>query len=49
VGFLARVERSPRFITVDRVALRRSAEQKGDLAIELSAYFRAGSPESHGQ
>jgi Tfp pilus assembly protein PilO len=49
VGFLARVERSPRFITVDRVALRRSAEQRGDLSIELSAYFRAGSPESHGQ
>jgi Tfp pilus assembly protein PilO len=49
VEFLARVERSPRFLTVDRVALRRSAEQRGDLSIELSAYFRAGSPESHGQ
>jgi Tfp pilus assembly protein PilO len=49
VEFLARVERSPRFLTVDRVALRRSAEQRGDLNIELSAYFRAGSQESHGQ
>jgi Tfp pilus assembly protein PilO len=49
VEFLERVERSPRFLTVDRVALRRSAEQRGDLSIELSAYFRAGSQESHGQ
>jgi Tfp pilus assembly protein PilO len=49
VGFLERVERSPRFLTVDRVALRRSAQQKGDLSVELSAYFRAGPEESHGR
>jgi Tfp pilus assembly protein PilO len=49
VEFLARVERSPRFITVDRVALRRSAEQRGDLSIELSAYFKAAPQASHGR
>jgi Tfp pilus assembly protein PilO len=49
VEFLDRVERSPRFLIVDRVSLRRSTEQRGDLSIELSAYFRPGSQQSHGQ
>lgn len=40
VGFLRGVERSPRFLTVDRVALRADAEQQGALQVELSAYVR---------
>jgi Tfp pilus assembly protein PilO len=49
VEFLGRVEHSPRFLTVDKVALRRSAAQKGDLSVELSAYFRAGAGEDRGR
>jgi len=44
VGFLERVERSPRFLTVDKVSLRESNVKeeaaKGNLSVTLSAYFR---------
>ena len=40
VGFLRGVERQPRFLTVDRVALRADAESGGALQVELSAYLR---------
>jgi Tfp pilus assembly protein PilO len=40
VGFLGEVERSPRFLTVDGIALR--AEQgSGRLQVEISTYLRA--------
>jgi Tfp pilus assembly protein PilO len=38
VGFLRGVERSPRFLTVDGVALR-AAEEGGSLQVELSTYL----------
>ena len=41
VGFLRGVERSPRFLTVDRVSLRADTEQQGALQVELSTYLRA--------
>jgi Tfp pilus assembly protein PilO len=40
VGFLRGVERTPRFLTVDRVSLRADAESGGALQVELSAYLR---------
>ena len=40
VGFLRGVERSKRFLTVDRVALRADAESGGSLQVELSTYLR---------
>jgi Tfp pilus assembly protein PilO len=44
VGFLSSVEKSPRFLTVDKVALReshgREEGSKGALSVALSAYFR---------
>jgi len=40
VGFLRGVERSPRFLTVDRVSLRADAESGGALQVELSTYMR---------
>jgi Tfp pilus assembly protein PilO len=40
VGFLRGVERSPRFLTVDRVALRADTESGGSLQVELSTYLR---------
>jgi Tfp pilus assembly protein PilO len=40
VGFLRSVERSPRFLTVDKVALRADAETGGSLQVELSTYLR---------
>jgi Tfp pilus assembly protein PilO len=40
VGFLRGVERSPRFLTVDRVSLRADAESGGALQVELSTYLR---------
>ncbi len=40
VGFLRGVERSERFLTIDRVALRADAEAGGALQVELSAYLR---------
>lgn len=40
VGFLRTLERSPHFVTVDRVALR-EREPAAELDVELSVYFRA--------
>jgi Tfp pilus assembly protein PilO len=40
VGFLRGVERSPRFLTVDSVALRADPELGGALQVELSTYLR---------
>ena len=40
VGFLREVERSPRFLTVDRVAMRADAGGEATLQVELSAYLR---------
>jgi hypothetical protein len=40
VGFLREVERSPRFLTVDRVAMRADPEGGANLQVELSAYLR---------
>ena len=40
VGFLRGVERTPRFLTVDRVSLRADSESGGALQVELSAYLR---------
>ena len=45
VGFLRGVERSPRFLTVDRVSLHADAEKGGSLQVELSTYLRQ-SPEA---
>jgi len=45
VGFLRGVERSPRFLTIDRVSLRADAESGGALQVELSTYLRQ-SPEA---
>jgi len=40
VGFLRGVERSPRFLTVDRVSLRADAQSGGALQVQLSTYLR---------
>jgi Tfp pilus assembly protein PilO len=40
VGFLRGVERSKRFLTVDKVALRADSETGGSLQVELSTYLR---------
>jgi Tfp pilus assembly protein PilO len=40
VGFLREVERSPRFLTVDRVAMRADPDGSAALQVELSAYLR---------
>ena len=40
VGFLHGVERSKRFLTIDRVSLRADAESGGSLQVELSTYLR---------
>jgi len=40
VGFLRGVERSPRFLTVDRISLRADAESGGALQVQLSTYLR---------
>lgn len=40
VGFLRGVERSPRFLTIDKVSLRADAESGGSLQVELSTYLR---------
>lgn len=39
-SFLGALERSPHFLTVDKVALRQKEGNVADLAIVLSAYFR---------
>jgi len=44
VGFLREVERSPRFLTVDRVSMR-SEETGAALQVVLSMYVRAGEGE----
>lgn len=44
VGFLERVERSPRLLTVDRVSIGRGRGDRPDeanLTVQMSAYFRA--------
>jgi len=45
VGFLDRVERSPRFLTIDRISLTGSATGSPNLRVELSTYLR-GKPQS---
>jgi hypothetical protein len=40
VGFLREVEASPRFLTVDRVAMRADQEGAPTLQVELSTYVR---------
>jgi Tfp pilus assembly protein PilO len=40
VAFLGEVERSPRFLTVDRVAIRGDADGEAALQVELSTYLR---------
>lgn len=40
VGFLREVEVSPRFLTVDRVAMRADRDGGGTLQVELSTYLR---------
>jgi hypothetical protein len=40
VGFLREVERSPRFLTVDRVAMSADHDGATTLQVELSAYLR---------
>ena len=40
VGFLREVEGSPRFLTVDRVAMRADRDGGGTLQVELSTYLR---------
>lgn len=40
VGFLQEVERSPRFLTVDRISLRGDDDGEGTLQIEMSAFMR---------
>lgn len=41
VAFLKKLERSPHFVTVDRLALREK-ESAAELDVELSVYLRAG-------
>lgn len=51
VRFLERVERSPRFLTVDRISIARGLGDRADeanLQVEMSAYFRAGGEASSG-
>jgi Tfp pilus assembly protein PilO len=40
VGFLGAVERSPRFLTVDRISLRGDDEGEAALQVEMSAFMR---------
>jgi len=40
VGFLRGIEGSPRFLTVDRVAMRAEKDRGTSLQVELSAYLR---------
>jgi Tfp pilus assembly protein PilO len=42
VGFLRAVERSPRFLTIDRVGMRADEKTGASLTVELSAYLRGG-------
>jgi Tfp pilus assembly protein PilO len=47
VAFLRRLERSPHFLTVDRVSLR-EREPSAELDVELSVYFRGAAPARKG-
>jgi Tfp pilus assembly protein PilO len=40
VGFLGEVERSDRFLTIDRVSMRATASRGATLQVQLSAYLR---------
>lgn len=40
VGFLSGVERSPRFLTVDRVSLRGDPEEAATLQVQIGTYLR---------
>jgi Tfp pilus assembly protein PilO len=40
VGFLQEVERSPRFLTVDRISLRGQEDREATLQVEMSAFMR---------
>jgi Tfp pilus assembly protein PilO len=40
VGFLQEVERSSRFLTVDRISLRGKEDQEATLQVEMSAFMR---------
>jgi Tfp pilus assembly protein PilO len=40
VGFLQEVERSPRFLTVDSISLRGTADSEASLQVEMSAFMR---------
>jgi Tfp pilus assembly protein PilO len=52
VGFLEKVERGKRFLTVDKVALSHNSEGRGGeakLQVEMSAFFREDAPvDPHG-
>jgi Tfp pilus assembly protein PilO len=40
VGFLQEIERSPRFLTVDRISLRGAVGRETTLQVEMSAFMR---------
>jgi Tfp pilus assembly protein PilO len=40
VGFLQEVERSPRFLTVERISLRGDEDSEASLQVEMSAFMR---------
>ena len=47
VGFLEKVERGKRFLTVDKIALSQNSEERGGgahLLVELSAFFKEQTP-----
>jgi Tfp pilus assembly protein PilO len=48
VAFLSRLERAPLFLVVDDVQLRVRADEEGDLAFHLSAYFKDEAGDAHG-
>jgi Tfp pilus assembly protein PilO len=48
VGFLREVEASPRFLTVDRVAMRADRDGGAALQVELSTYLRRASEADRG-
>jgi Tfp pilus assembly protein PilO len=47
VGFLERVERGKRFVTVDKIAISQNSEERGGearLLVDLSAFFKEQAP-----
>lgn len=47
VGFLEKVERGKRFLTVDKIALSQKSDDRGGeahLLVELSAFFKEQAP-----